>query len=231
MSSMPGDELGYEVLDHGYIQLVTSMGSDEKVVEDARMSIQGDGVEANKGPSSKLIDYLMRNKHTTPFEGCTVTFEVQAPIFVARQWMRHRTQSYNEMSARYGEVPSFWYQPDAFKAQADKNKQCSGGPLNDNMQPFCHDIYNTTACMAYDAYKALLAQGVSREQARAILPQAMYTKFRTTGNLWNFMHFMNLRSHPHAQEEIRVYSNAMGHILDVLFPISMQAWRKHHVER
>lgn len=212
------------VLDHGYVDLVTHWGSDEEIIRAARMSTSKGFQGWDK--DEKLLKYLWTNKHLSPFEMCGASFEVQCPIFVAREWMRHRTQSFNEMSGRYTELPKLCYIPSIerleFGGQAQQNKQSSGAPLSTqnilNAQEFIRETYYD----AYNRYERMLKDGVSREIARMILPVNQYTKFRTQSNLRNWLHFLDLRLPENAQWEIRQYAQQIKDYLKFLYPKTME---------
>jgi thymidylate synthase (FAD) len=221
------------VLDHGFVRLVDHMGSCLSVVRAARNSYDaawraGD----NEKSDEKLINYLWSHRHTTPFETVTFTFEVKAPIFVFRQWHRHRTWSYNEVSARYTELPEEFYVPsiDVIGKQSKDNKQArdiselsyaekkNNDILRDGMF-----IQNTSA---FNTYKTLLEEGVPRELARSVLPVATYSKMFGTVNLLNLLKFIELRDHSHAQYEIQVYARAMLELIEPIVPVCVAAFKK-----
>ena len=218
-----------KVLDHGYVTLVDHMGSDLSIVRAARTSYDVDwrtGEEADK--DAKLINYLLRNKHTSPFEAVTFTFEVKAPLFVLRQWHRHRTWGYNEVSARYSELPEEFYIPELeqITTQSASNKQMR----TDDQNPAAPLIqsYMRKSCMgAFALYKALLEQGTPRELARTVLPLSTYSRMHATVNLHNLFHFLRLRLHEHAQYEIRVYAEAMLELVEPIVPVALAAFREH----
>jgi thymidylate synthase (FAD) len=222
-----------KVLDHGLVRLVDFMGSDLSVVRAARVSYDAAwraGEDENK--DIKLIHYLWRNKHTTPFESVSMTFEIKAPIFVFRQWHRHRTQSYNELSARYKELPEEFYVPipENIGWQAKDNKQAR---VLDSFQRTEDEIirleqaiqaYKSVCEAAFDRYKVLLNSGWPRELARMVLPLSTYSHMFTTMNLRNLFHFLELRLHSHAQYEIRVYAEAMLKLIAPKVPVSHDAF-------
>lgn len=217
-----------KVLDHGFVRLVDHMGSDLSVVRAARVSYNAAWrAGENEGSDAKLINYLWRNKHTTPFEAATFTFEVKAPIFVFRQWHRHRTWSFNELSARYQELPEEFYVPrrDTLGVQSKNNKQ--GRDLSE-VSPVWADsqiAHIREACsLAFDAYRDLLAMDVPRELARSVLPVATYSHMFATVDLLNLLKFMTLRCDAHAQYEIRVYADAMRELIRPIVPVCVQAW-------
>ena len=201
------------VLDHGYVEIIDIMGDDYRILQSARISTGG---EAEKGEKQDrgLIRYLYKNEHLTPFEQVVVTFRVKCPIFVARQWMRHRTMSYNEYSGRYSPMIEDHYTPNQFYYESDVNHQGSGGPLepyeNENVMNGYTDILDT---VRYE-YDIWLDYKVASEQARMIISVANYTEFYATVNLRNLLHFIELRTHHHAQYEIQVYADAILSMLD-----------------
>ena len=213
-----------DVLDHGYVRLVDSMGGDLSVVRAARVSYDAAWrAGEDKGSDARLIRYLWKHHHTSPFEAVTFTFEVKAPIFVFRQWHRHRTWSYNEVSARYSELPEQFYvpRPDMIGTQSAHNKQMRvvGG---ENVE--AADAIGAACAAAFREYHRLLGMGVPRELARSVLPVATYSHMFATVDLLNLMKFLTLRCHEHAQYEIRVYAEAMRELVRAVAPISIGAW-------
>ena len=202
-----------KVLDHGNVEIVDIMGDDYRILQSARISTGG---EAEKGEKQDrgLIRYLYKNEHLTPFEQVVVTLRVKCPIFVARQWMRHRTMSYNEYSGRYSPMIEDHYTPNQFYYESDVNHQGSGGPLepyeNKNVMKEYTDILETVR----DEYDIWLDYKVASEQARMITSVANYTDFYATVNLRNLFHFIELRTHHHAQYEIQVYGEALLEMLE-----------------
>lgn len=217
-----------DVLDHGFVRLVDSMGGDLNVVRAARVSYDAAWRAGESEKSDvRLLEYLWKNKHTTPFEAVALTFEVKAPIFVLRQWHRHRTWSYNEVSARYTALPEEFYVPalDKITTQATDNKQAR----TDVQPPLADDIRRTIkkACQrAHDDYKAMIGMGCPRELARGVLPVNTYSHMFATVNLLNLLKFLTLRCHPHAQYEIRVYAEAMRDLARSVAPVCLAAWTK-----
>jgi len=205
-----------KVLNHGEIELIDHMGSDLRICEAARVST---GSKADKGPekNKKLIEYLYMNNHVSPFEKVVLEFYVKCPIFVARQWFRHRTMSFNEKSARYSEFKWETYIPYDWRKQDNKNKQGSSEIVNPEFNSnWLNTLLEDSYQKSCDAYNELLLFGVAREQARTIMPVGQYTEFFMTVNLRNLFHFLELRLHPHAQYEIRVYAEAILKILKSL---------------
>lgn len=215
-----------DVLDHGFVRLVDNMGSDLSIVRAARVSYDAAWrAGEDHGSDERLIRYLWKNHHTTPFEAVTLTFEVKAPIFVFRQWHRHRTWSYNELSARYRELPEEFYVPDpaVITTQSTSNKQMR----TDEPHPMARHISKAIEAQCRDAfqrYKALIEEGCPRELARSVLPVATYSHMFATTNLLNLMKFLTLRCDAHAQYEIRVYSDAMRDLARTVAPVAIAAW-------
>lgn len=212
------------VLDHGFVRLVDSMGNDLSVTRAARVSYDAAWrTGEDTGSDNRLINYLWKNKHTTPFESVQFTFEVKAPIFVFRQWHRHRTWSYNELSARYKELPEEIYLPD-FRTQALNNKQGSGEAITPDLNLLLQNSFIFQYKAAYSTYQAALAAGASRELARTVLPLATYSHMFATVNLLNLLKFLTLRCDSHAQYEIRVYAEAMLELIRPIVPVCVEAW-------
>lgn len=214
-----------DCLDHGYVRLVESMGSDLSIVRAARVSYDAHwraGEDA--GSDARLLKYLWKNRHTSPFEAVTLTFEVKAPIFVFRQWHRHRTWSFNEVSARYTELPAEFYvpKPEHVGTQSKSNKQARDLTGSEDM--LVPSIIDHTCRAAFEAYDSLLKAGAPRELARTVLPVATYSHMFATVNLLNLMKFLTLRCHSHSQYEIRVYAEAMKTLTAQVAPVAMSAW-------
>jgi thymidylate synthase (FAD) len=222
-----------KVLDHGYVRLVDSMGSDLSIVRAARVSYDAAWrAGEDTGSDARLINYLWSHKHTTPFEAVTFTFEVHAPIFVFRQWHRHRTWSFNELSARYRELPEEFYVPDAavLKAQSKNNKQGRDEDLSPLIVGLAQAGMRQQAESAFHAYRTMLEAGVARELARSVLPVSTYSTMFATVNLLNLFKFMSLRSDPHAQYEIRVYSDAIIDLIQPVVPVAVGAWKRSQAQ-
>ena len=206
-----------KVLDHGYVKYVEHMGSDEVIIESARMST-GRGFEGWE-KDSKLLDFLYRHKHMSPFEMCELSIEVQAPLFVVREWHRHRTQSYNELSARYTKMPDIHYVPtaDRLAPKETSNKQESSEGSGHNVENIPELIVGEQNAI-YGFYEDMLTAGVPREVARLNTPVSRYTRFRAKTDLRNWLGFLNLRMRENAQWEIRQYANAVSSIVKEHFP-------------
>lgn len=214
------------VLDHGFVRLVDHMGDDLSVVRAARQSYNAAWrAGEDEGSDAKLIRYLWKNSHTTPFEAVTFTFEVHAPIFVFRQWHRHRTWSYNELSARYTELADEFYtpSPDIVGYQSKSNKQGRSVEQRPEIDMEL-DLYEQSCKISFETYLRLLSMGWPRELARSVLPVSTYSNMFATVNLLNLLKFLTLRTDPHAQYEIRVYADAMLELIMPVVPICVQAW-------
>lgn len=229
-----------KVLDQGYCQHVTSWGSDESIIEAARMStnkgFKGWGTEEAPG-DEKLLRYLYENKHTTPFEMAGLTVEIKAPIFVFRQWHRHRTQSYNEMSARYTPLPAEDYVPtvERLMVNSTKNKQAGtakgAAALDEEKAERFRETLQRMYNVSQGVYEDALRNGVPKELARLVLPVARYSKMRASANLHNWLRFLRLRLDPHAQYEIRVYAQAIGTMIAHQFPHTWSLFCEEMVQR
>lgn len=217
-----------KVLDYGFVRLVDSMGSDLAIVRAARVSYAAEWRAGDdEGKDAKLIAYLLKNKHTSPFEAVSFTFEVCAPIFVFRQWHRHRTWSYNEVSARYTELPEVYYIPEVEQVttQSTSNKQMRTETFNPEAASLRLDML-ALATQAFHVYKSLLERGCPRELARTVLPLSTYSRMFATVDLHNLFHFLRLRLNPHAQYEIRVYAEAILEMVAVVCPVAAAAFRE-----
>jgi thymidylate synthase (FAD) len=214
------------VLDHGHVRLVEYMGSDLSVVRNARVSYDAEWrAGADEGKDEKLIHYLAKNQHTSPFEAVQFTFDIKCPIFVARQWHRHRTWAYNEVSARYAALLEEFYVPkvEDITTQSTDNKQMRTNEPHPNAS-ILQGIIRDHCVEAFGRYRVLLQAGCPRELARGVLPVNTYTHFFATVDLLNLMKFLKLRLHPHAQMEIRVYAEAMLKLITPIVPVSVSAW-------
>jgi thymidylate synthase (FAD) len=226
--------------DHSFVRLVDTMPEvrkgltsdmtapgDQRIVDAARVSISGEEVRATSD-NRKLIRYLVKHRHTTPLEQVRFTFHVRLPIFVARQWIRHRTGSFNEESARYGKLAADFYVPSLDRVmlggQAKKNKQGSGQPIDKTIAAELRARVATMSATAYDEYERLLDAGLARELARMVLPVNIYTQWFWTTDLHNLMHFLRLRLHEHAQWETRQYAEAIVPMAKALAPYAMEAF-------
>jgi thymidylate synthase (FAD) len=238
------EEMLYEpvrVLDHGFIRVVDYMGDDSAIVQAARVSY-GKGtkmVNEDKG----LINYLMRHRHSTPFEMCEIKLHVKLPIFVARQWIRHRTANVNEYSQRYSILDKEFYipQPDQLATQSTTNRQGRSDVLQGEQACRVLDILRQDATQVYQHYEEMLnedsegnildpnRQGLARELARMNLSVNFYTQWYWKIDLHNLMHFVSLRADPHAQYEIRVYADILLDVLKKWVPITCRAFMDYRV--
>lgn len=218
-----------KVLNHGLVRLVDHMGSDLAIARSARVSYAAEWrAGEDEGKDAKLIDYLIRNHHTSPLEAVTFTFEVKAPIFVLRQWHRHRTWSYNEVSARYSELPEEFYVPEVSQitTQSASNKQMRTDEIHPDADEFQRAVLNSCAD-SFGLYKRLIARGMPRELARGVLPMNTYSHMFASVDLHNLAHFLRLRLHSHSQYEIRVYAQAMLDLIGPIVPVAVAALKKH----
>jgi thymidylate synthase (FAD) len=220
----------HPVLSHGFVVLVDYMGNDAAIVQAARVSY-GQGTKSVRDDRG-LIRYLMRHRHTTPFEMVEYKFLVRLPIFVARQWVRTRTASLNEYSARYSIVPDEYEvpAPEEVRHQSTRNRQGRGEPLPaEVVEKFRGDLEGLSQ-QAYAAYTRALDAGVARETARLVLPVAFYTQWYWKINLHNLFHFLSLRLDAHSQEEIRLYAAEVAKIARVVCPVAFEAFEEFQVE-
>ncbi len=218
-----------QVLDKGRVELLDAMGTDLRVVEAARVSNVGfnqDGTARTPEQDRKLIRYLLKNQHWSPFEHCVMTFQVKLPIFVARQWMRHRSWSFNEISARYAELEDDFYVPELgrIQRQSTSNKQASGEAFAEDDATQLQGFISEYLKNSHKAYSALLVSGLARELARTVMSVGTYTEMYATCNLRSFLHFVTLRDHPHAQFEIAEYARAMYTQVSKRFPVTCEEW-------
>lgn len=220
MRRNPVENTTINLLDKGFIRLVDFMGSDNRAVSSARVSFGGTskGEERDKG----LIKYLLEHRHHTPFEHCYFQFHVCCPIYVARQWMRHRWGSFNEISARYTQVQDEFYIPQEFRGQDIKNRQGSVAADFDNEA--LRKIYEDSVASSFAAYNKLIQAGVAREMARGVLPVCQYTQFYWSVNARSLLNFLQLRQDGHAQYEIRVYADAIAEIFKEKMPWTWEAF-------
>lgn len=212
-------------LDHGYVALVEVMGDDRTPAKCARTSFRNANAERSAEQDAKLTDYLVRHKHTTPLEFCQIRFYMKLPIFVARQLVRHRTSSINEVSYRYVTAAREFYVPalDRMQRKSESNKQGSSSETVANPVR-CAELIRHACEEAFDDYERLLVHGLAPELARIVLPCGTYTEWYWQNDLHNTLHMLQLRLDPHAQYEIRVYAEAMLELLRPVFPTIIQSW-------
>ena len=228
MNEIPKDAI--KCLDKGFVRLVDCMGGDDAIVQAARVSY-GKGtskVSQDRG----LIRYLMRHRHTTPFEMVEFKFHCKMPIFVARQWVRHRTANINEYSLRYSEARDEFYYPDPkhIEFQSALNMQGRMGEVSDDLKQKVQDYFKEISERSFEIYSELNNAGVARELARAILPVNLYTEWYWKNDLHNLLHFIGLRSDDHAQYEIRVFSDAMAKSVKAAAPFAWEAYQDYVIE-
>ncbi|MBI4345218.1 MAG: FAD-dependent thymidylate synthase [Elusimicrobia bacterium] len=210
-----------DVLDHGFVRLVDFMGGDMSVVTSARVSY-GSGSKGEE-KDRKLITYMLRHEHMTPFEHSVFQFHVSCPIFVMRQWIRHRIGSFNEVSARYTEMKEEFYLPSKWRAPDLKNKQSSqAAPDLDHER--CAKILKDSYATAYASYQDLIGAGAARELARMVLPTSLYTQFYWTLNARSLMHFIGLRADANAQWEIQRFAEALATFFRRKLPWTWEAY-------
>ena len=209
----------------GYVKLLDMMGDDNSPVRAARISYDNMNTEGEQKDRERLSRYLIKNRHSSPFEQVELQWEVQAPIFVFRQWHRHRTASLNEMSARYTKMNEVYYVPTEWRGQDTKNKQGSSG-LAVGSQEILTKKYTDHIEHAFDLYYWMIDQGVSKEMARFHLPVSTYSKMVWKANLHNTWHFLKLRRDAHAQPEIRDFAVAMFNIMKLELPLLMNIWEQ-----
>jgi len=227
MDSLIGVE--HKVLDHGFVRLVDYMGDDKALVQAARVSY-GEGTKTPSDDRS-LIRYMMRHGHTSPFEQCEIKFHIKLPIFVARQWMRHRMASYNEISGRYSVIKDEFYSPDVerFTKQSADNKQGSSNEIIDGAFDFRGDRYIRSSG-AFSAYQREIEFGLSREVARTELPLSTYTEFYFKIDLHNLFNFLRQRMDSHAQWEIQQYANQIAELVKQWVPMAWDAFVDYRLE-
>lgn len=239
-----------KVLDKGFVDLMDFMGGDQRVVEAARVSFDLETLQMG-AKEEKLINYLMKHRHGSPFEHTYFTFHVKAPLFVVREWQRHRIGSYNEMSGRYVEFEPEFYLPTRLRIAADTNKQGSKFPDEEFLTNWTDENgaylspttgeymkYNWHEEMsvelqsayvnAYTTYEALMENGVAKEMARMVLPLSLYTQFYWTVNARSLMNFLNLRTGIDAQWEIRQYAETIKDIFKERMPVTYDAWEANN---
>lgn len=218
----------FPVLDKGFVRLVDYLGSDARIVQAARVSY-GEGTKTFRQDRG-LIFYLMRNDHTSPFEQVNFTFHIKMPVFVSRQWIRHRTARVNEISGRYSVMADEAYIPDAghINSQSDDNKQGRAPePMDAETGARIAALLAEDQKRAFETYHELLDMGVARELARIDLPLSLYTQWYWQMDLHNLFHFLRLRLDSHAQYEIRAYAQVILSIVRKVCPIACEAFETH----
>ena len=213
------------------VDLVDYMGSDLRVAQAARVSTGKDLMDSQK--IEGLINYLVRENHSSPIEHCVVTFRVEAPIFVAREWMRHRTQSYNELSLRFSEAEPEFYMPAEDRPLVNEGSGAHpklSASHNPKLYAVTKELHQVTYKETWGVYERMLNAGVASEVARNVLPVGVYTTFYATANLNNWLRFLTLRNGEEGAPQWEIVEGAkqVEEYLNELFPITMNAWRKHH---
>jgi len=227
----------------GYVELLNTMGTDKSIVDSARVSFNKDNPDllTITDRDKKLIKYLADHKHTSPFEHCSMTFRVKVPLFVARQHMRHRTWSYNEISRRYTSDGLDFYLPNYYRKQHKNNRQAS---VDEDIDPVLKTISGSTTTYVSKAsdlvkkntrkslklYESMIENGICREQARMVLPQSMYTEYWCTANLLNIIKFLKLRLPEESQWEIRRLAEEMSLFVKDMFPEAYEACIKVNLD-
>lgn len=216
-----------KVLDKGFVRLVDYMGGDQRIVQSARVSY-GDGTKSVRQDRA-LIHYLIKHWHTSPFEQVQLTFHCKMPIFIARQWIRHRTARLNEISGRYSIMKDEFYLPEpaqvSFQSTNNKQGRSDSLPLDQALEIIAQ--MEKEQKEAYADYTGLIDQGVARELARTNLPISLYTEWYWQIDLHNLFHFIRLRIDPHAQYEIRVYAEALAQCARAVAPFAYEAFEEH----
>jgi thymidylate synthase (FAD) len=227
----------FPVLDHGFVRVIDYMGGDSAIVQAARVSYGRGTKKVNEDQG--LINYLLRHRHTTPFEMCEIKFHIKLPFFIARQWIRHRTANINEYSGRYSILDKEFYipAPENLAAQSSSNRQGRGQVLEGEYSKKILKLLQDESERAYDSYDYMLNEnekdperfGVARELARMSLPLNFYTQMYWKIDLHNLLHFLSLRTDSHSQYEIRVYADVMVDILKRWVPFTHQAFMDYRV--
>ena len=225
--------LAHEVLDHGFIRVIDYMGNDSSIVQAARVSY-GEGTKKARDDKG-LINYLMRHWHSTPFEMCELKLHIKLPVFVARQWIRHRTANVNEYSARYSILDKEFYIPEKanLASQSNSNNQGRGDPIGDEEAKKVITTLKTDSLRCYENYEAMLSsknqKGLARELARMNLPMNIFTQWYWKTDLHNLFNFLRLRNDEHAQFEIRVYAEIICQIVKAWVPLAYEAFEEYQL--
>ena len=216
----------------GKVDYISHMGSDITIVNSARVSF-GKEVEQISDKDKKLINYLIKHRHTSTLEHCTVSFRIKVPLYIRSQHHRHRTWSYNEISRRYTDVNLEFYEPKSFRTQHKSNRQASNAndlinPVTDQNNAYT-EVVKAHHAKSLELFNNLIEAGVCREQARGVLPQNLYTEYYATTNLNNLFKFIDLRIHEGAQWEIQQLAKGMLDIVTELYPTTVKAWKENMV--
>jgi thymidylate synthase (FAD) len=218
----------FPVLDKGFVRLVDYMGGDQRIVQAARVSY-GDGTKSVREDAG-LIDYLLRNEHTSPFEQVVFTFHAKMPVFVARQWVRHRMARLNEISGRYSVMSDEFYIPadeDVAEQSRDNKQGRKSEPMTSENAEKVKKVITGVHQQSYAGYTELLDAGTARELARIVLPLSLYTEWYWQIDLHNLFRFLSLRLYPHAQKEIRVYAEVMRDLASRVCPMAFESFERH----
>lgn len=205
------------------VELVGHVGDDSSVVRSARVSFAGDGRPFDEERDGRLIRFLLENGHWSPFEHPHITLHVRCPIFVARQWMRHSSWSFNEISRRYTSEEIEFYVPRLWRGQSGSNRQASEGEVEIGSLSKRYEEHLRDSLFLY---RSLLERGAAREMARMVLPQSLYTRMYATASLRSALHFLSARLGEDAQHEIRLYAGSVSKILEGLFPVTLSCYRE-----
>ncbi len=222
--------LSLPVLDNGFIKVLDWMGTDKDIVKSARVSYGKHEEDKTEEQDKRLIDYLIEHGHSSPLEQVQIRLHVKMPIFVARQWIRHRTWSVNEISGRYTELENEFYLPDNERVQGQdsQNKQGSCGALSEDRVNAFLSHYIDDVIHTFTAYSRSIERGVAKETARISLPLSTYTQMIFSVDLHNLLKFLSLRSHETAQWEIQEYARGLEKITASLFPSVYESYMNHH---
>lgn len=218
-----------KVHNHGHVHLEDSMGTDLHIVNNARVSFDQESTEFT-AKERGLLNFLMRERHGSPWEAVVFRFDVKAPIFVVREWQRHRVGSFNEQSARYSQVPDHYYVPEAAycREQVGTPGRYSFEPIGDEaVVESTIELIETTQRAAFDAYHRMLEQGIAKELARTVLPVGMFSRMKWTVNLRALFNFLSLRNDQHAQREIRDYAVAVEQLAKQVAPVAFEVFEEN----
>lgn len=219
------------LFNHGFVRLVDYMGDDKKVVNSQRVSFNLHEKVYDSQRDENLIKFLLENGHESPFEHVVFTFHIKCPIFVQRQWFRHRIGSFNEISQRYTEVREEFFIPENVRINNSKNKQVQTVINDSEKLEKLIEIVNEVNLYTYSKYMELLELGIQREQQRIVLPLSVYTEFYWTVNLRSLFNFLQLRLDEHAQFEIREYQRQVYELVKDIVPITMKYFEQYYLSK
>lgn len=218
-----------DVHEHGHVVLEEMMGDELSIVNSARVSFNQESAELTERDMG-LINFLMRERHSTPFERIVFTFDVRAPLYIVREWERHRLASYNEESARYSVIKEDYYVPEEsyVRSQHGKPGDYYFKPIEDSeLVNYTREVIDETQKACFAAYHDMLERGIAKEVARTVLPVGMYSRFKVTMNLRALLNFLSLRNHKHAQKEIQDFAKAVEELVTEQIPFVMDKWNEH----